>query len=298
MKGEDALYSIKAGGEFFDRGHGGEHSGSGFGGFGQRVDIVKLMMQPAASTRPVAVVTGVGRTVGIAAAIAGTLADQGWDLALNYWTPADEEIFGTDASHGLADLIADLQARGARVLAVPADLERVDTASTVISATTAGLGAASALVLSHAWDVDRGLLDTTVEQFDKHFAINTRASWLLIREFAGQVLAGGSIVALTSDATVDNLAYGASKGALDRIVIAAARELAYLGISSNVINPGPVDTGWMTEQVRAHLTARQPTGRLGTPQDIAELVAFLVSPKGRWVNGQLIKSDGGFSVHG
>jgi 3-oxoacyl-[acyl-carrier protein] reductase len=249
-------------------------------------------------TRPVAVVTGVGRTVGIAAAIAGTLADQGWDLALNYWTPADEEIFGTDASHGLAELVTDLRDRGARVLAVPADLERVDAASTVISATTAGLGAASALILSHAWDVDQGLLDTTVEQFDKHFAVNARASWLLIREFAGQVPAGGSIVALTSDATVDNLAYGASKGALDRIVIAAARELAHLGISSNVINPGPVDTGWMTEQVRAHLTARQPTGRLGTPQDIAELVAFLVSPKGRWVNGQLIKSDGGFSVHG
>nr|WP_309620246.1 SDR family oxidoreductase [Salinibacterium sp.] len=105
-------------------------------------------------------------------------------------------------------------------------------------------------------------------------------------------------MALTSDATVGNLAYGASKGALDRIVIAAARELAHLGISSNVINPGPVGTGWMTEPVRTQLTAMQPTGRLGTPQDIAECVAFLVSPRGRWVNGQLIKSDGGFSVHG
>lgn len=64
-----------------------------------------------------------------------------------------------------------------------------------------------------------------------------------------------------------------------------------------MINPGPVDTGWMTEQVRAHLTAMQPTGRLGTPHDIADIVAFLVSTKGRWVNGQLIKSNGGFSVH-
>jgi 3-oxoacyl-[acyl-carrier protein] reductase len=221
------------------------------------------------------------------------------DLALNYWTPADEEIFGTEASHGLAELILDLEARGARVLAIPADLERVDAAAAVVSATTAALGAASALVLSHAWDVDRGLLDTTVDQFDKHVAINARASWLLVREFARQIPdGGGAIAALTSDATVDNLAYGASKGALDRIVIAAAKELAHLGISSNVINPGPVDTGWMTEPVRAQLTAMQPTGRLGTPQDVAQLVAFLVSVKGRWVNGQLIKSDGGFSVHG
>ena len=112
---------------------------------------------------------------------------------------------------------------------MPADLEFVDAPAAVISATTAGLGAASALVLSHAWDIDRGLLDTTVEQFDKHFAINTRASWLLVREFARQIPAGGgAIVALTGDATAGNLAYGASKGALDRIVIAAAKELAHL----------------------------------------------------------------------
>lgn len=257
------------------------------------------MPETTTTHRPVAIVTGVGRTVGIGAAIASTLADQGWDLALNYWTPADREIFGDEAAAGLDELIAGLEARGARVVAVPADLERADAAASIVSTSAAGLGAASALVLSHAWDVDRGLLDTTVEQFDKHFAINTRASWLLIQEFARQISdGGGAIVALTSDATVGNLAYGASKGALDRIVIAAAKELAHLGISSNVVNPGPVDTGWMTEQVRAQLTAMQPTGRLGTPHDIADIVAFLVSTNGRWVNGQLIKSDGGFSVHG
>ena len=193
------------------------------------VDIVVLMPETAATYRPVAIVTGVGRTVGIGAAIATTLADQGWDLALSYWTPADREIFGNEAAHGLAELIVDLEARGARVLTMPADREFVDAPAAVISATTAGLGAASALVLSHAWDIDRGLLDTTVEQFDKHFAINTRASWLLVREFARQIPAGGgAIVALTGDATAGNLAYGASKGALDRIVIAAAKELAHL----------------------------------------------------------------------
>ncbi|WP_309617271.1 SDR family oxidoreductase [Salinibacterium sp.] len=149
------------------------------------------MPETAAANRPVAIVTGVGRTVGIGAAIAATLADQGWDLALNYWTPADEEIFGAEASRGLAELVIDLGDRGARVLTIPANLERVDAAAGVISTATARLGAASALVLSHAWDDDRSLLDTTVEQFDKHFAINTRASWLLVREFAGQIPDGG-----------------------------------------------------------------------------------------------------------
>jgi len=247
-------------------------------------------------TRPIALVTGVGRPVGIGAGIARTLADEGWDLALNYWTPADEAVFGGAASDGLDEVMADLAARGARVVAIPADLEKTDAAASVFSQAHDLLGPIDALVLSHAWSVDFGLLETPVEQFDKHFAINTRASWLLITEFARQAQSGGAIVALTSDHTVGNLPYGASKGALDRIVIAAARELGPLGITANVLNPGPIDTGWMTDEVRAAGIARQPTGRLGTPADTAELVAFLLSPKGRWVTGQLLKSDGGYSI--
>lgn len=250
-------------------------------------------------TRPVAIVTGVGRTAGIGAGIASALADDGWDLAISYWTPADQAIFGERAADGLADVIDDLRQRGARVAVIPTDLEMPDAAADLVDAAGRELGAASALVLSHAWDVDIGLLDTTVEQFDKHFAINARASWLLIRAFAGQVpRGGGAIVALTSNAVVGNLAYGASKGALDRIVFAAARELAPLGISSNSLNPGPVDTGWMTDAVREQLTARQPGARLGHPADVANTVRFLISPGGRWINGQVITSDGGFSVHG
>jgi 3-oxoacyl-[acyl-carrier protein] reductase len=127
--------------------------------------------------------------------------------------------------------------------------------------------------------------------------VNTRASWQLVRAFAQQATDdGGAIVALTSDHTAFNLPYGASKGALDRIVIAAARELGPLGISANVLNPGPVDTGWMDDETREGLARHQPGGSLGTPADVAGTVAFLLSPAGRWVSGQLIKADGGFSA--
>jgi 3-oxoacyl-[acyl-carrier protein] reductase len=144
--------------------------------------------------------------------------------------------------------------------------------------------------------VDSGLMDTTVESFDRHFAVNARASWLLIREF-GRRFRGepgsGRVIALTSDHTVGNLPYGASKGALDRITLAAAHELADLGVTANVINPGPIDTGWMSDPVRETVLARTPRRRLGTPQDTADLVGFLCSPQGGWINGQLLLSNGG-----
>ena len=79
-------------------------------------------------------------------------------------------------------------------------------------------------------------------------------------------------------------------------MISAARELGPRGISANVLNPGPIDTGWIDDDLRVALTAQQPLGRLGTPADIAGVVAFLVSPEGRWVSGQLLHADGGFSA--
>ena len=154
-----------------------------------------------------------------------------------------------------------------------------------------------ALILSHAHDVESGILDTTAESFDRHVAVNARASLLLIAAFARQAGAsGGAIVALTSDHVTGNLPYGASKGALDRIVISAARELGPRGTSANVLNPGPIDTGWMDDEVRESLSGMTPLGRLGRPADVAATVEFLVSPEGRWISGQLIKTDGAFSA--
>jgi 3-oxoacyl-[acyl-carrier protein] reductase len=141
------------------------------------------------------------------------------------------------------------------------------------------------------------ILDTDVESFDRHFAVNTRAGWLLIREFARRFSGArgtGRIVSLTSDHTAGNLPYGASKGALDRIVIAAGQELSHLGVSANCVNPGPTDNGWMSRPQKAELTALTPLGRLGQPRDAANLIAFLCSAEGGWVNGQLLHSNGGF----
>lgn len=218
---------------------------------------------------PLALVTGSARENSIAAGVVPRLRADGW------------HVVTCDLEN--ADYLFDLS-----TAAGPAAL---------IEAVTREEGPISALVLSHAHDVESGVLDTTAESFDHHIAVNARASLLLIAAFARQIPeAGGAVVALTSDATTGNLPYGASKGALDRIVISAARELGPMRISANVLNPGPIDTGWMDESTRQELTPRHPSGRLGQPADIASVVAFLVSGEGRWISGQLLNADGGFSA--
>lgn len=218
---------------------------------------------------PLALVTGAARANSIAAGVVPRLVADGWQVVTSDLGDGD----------------------------YPCDLSTTSGPEELIAHVTADHGTIGALVLSHAHDVESGILDTTAESFDRHIAVNARASLLLIAAFARQVsAAGGAIVAFTSDHTTGNLPYGASKGALDRLVISAARELGSRGISANVVNPGPIDTGWMDAALRESLVPMHPLGRLGTPRDIAALVSFLVSDEGRWISGQLLHADGGFSA--
>lgn len=218
---------------------------------------------------PLVLVTGAARANSIAAGIIPRLRSDGWDVVTS-------ELDSGDFPCDLADPTAPLRL-----------IERVSDER----------GPIHALVLSHAHGVESGILDTTAESFDRHIAVNARATLLMIAAFARQVdQTGGAVVAFTSDHTTGNLPYGASKGALDRIVISAARELGPRGISANVVNPGPIDTGWMDDDTRDGLTGYHPLGRFGTPRDIAGVTAFLLSDEGRWISGQLLHTDGGFSA--
>ena len=216
-----------------------------------------------------ALVTGAARADSIAAGIVPRLVADGWEVVISDLGSGD----------------------------YPCDLSDPSAPTELIERITRERGPLSALVLSHAHDVESGILDTTAASFDMHVAVNARATLLLIAAFARDVdEGGGAIVAFTSDHTTGNLPYGASKGALDRIVISAARELGAKGISANVVNPGPIDTGWMDDETRTALTAHHPLGRAGTPKDIAGITAFLLSDEGRWISGQLLHTDGGFSA--
>ncbi len=229
-------------------------------------------------------VTGVGRRVGIGATIADRLRADGCDVVTVGWRGYDERMTWGADDVSLADYEVDF-----------AD----PSAPEALFADLAADGPVTGLVLCHCESVDSDIRLTTVESFDRHFAVNARSVWLLIRAFAAQFSGGtspvpvGRIVALTSDHTAFNLPYGASKGALDRIVLASAVELADAGITANVINPGPNDTGWMSAEIRRAVLDRNLQPRIGTPTDTADLVSFLLSPAGSWINGQLLYSNGG-----
>jgi 3-oxoacyl-[acyl-carrier protein] reductase len=248
-------------------------------------------------------VTGVGRWRSIGAGLALGLADDGWDLVLNYWAAYDDRVSYARGEHDTEEIAAECRQRGSRVETVGADLADPTVPDRLVAA-AAEVGGLRGLVMSHCESVDSSILDSTVESWDRHFAVNARAAWLLIRAFAQQLPADittearGRIVALTSDHSAHNLPYGASKGALDRVVVAAAVELASRGIRANVINPGPIDTGWMTPEIRDAGLAQTPVGRLGTPVDTADLVRFLMSDAGGWITGQLLYSNGGHRTSG
>ena len=243
-------------------------------------------------------VTGTSRARGIGATIAQRLADDGWDVGLTWWLPADTGVPWAGEPDEPRRLVEALRTAGARVAWHEADLADREAPARVFDAIEEALGPVSALVNSHAISLPGTVLDTTAQDFDRHVAVNARATLLLLRELASRLPAGmpGRVVSLTSDAIHGEVAYGASKAALDRITVAAARELGPLGITVNAVNPGPIDTGWMTTDVRSRLLADTALGRLGSPADTADLVSFLCSEAGGWISGQVLHSNGGFAL--
>jgi 3-oxoacyl-[acyl-carrier protein] reductase len=244
---------------------------------------------------PAVLVTGLSRLEGIAATVARHLADDGWTVAATGYRPYDE----TEPWGGDPGAPERLRAEGTIAAWREEDLEDPQAPARVIAAAEREVGRLTALVIGHTESRLGGIFETTAADFDRHVAINARASLLLTAEF-GRRFEGepgsGRIVAFTSDAIHGEVAYGASKAALERIIVAAASELGPRGITVNAVNPGPTDTGWIGPELRGRLEDAAPLGRIGRAQDAAALVAFLCSPRGGWITGQVLVSDGGASV--
>ncbi|MCW2611615.1 MAG: short-chain dehydrogenase/reductase [Cryptosporangiaceae bacterium] len=249
--------------------------------------------------RRTAVVTGVSRRIGIGAAISRRLAADGFDLLLHSWAPHDaEQPWGAD--EGWTDeFTRELRETGARVEHVAADLADPRAPAELVRRAVEAYGHLDVVVANHARGVGQALEDLTATELDLTYAVNTRATLLLVQQFAAQHdgRPGGRIVLMTSGQhrgpMPAELPYIASKGALHQLTGSLSAHLAPRGITVNTVDPGATDTGYASDAVLRAVLAEEPQGRWGEPDDAARLVAWLAGEESRWVTGQVIVSSGG-----
>ncbi|PZF91258.1 3-ketoacyl-ACP reductase [Micromonospora deserti] len=250
----------------------------------------------------VVIVTGASRGIAIGAAIARRLVAEGAAVLLHSWAPYDaEQPWGAD-EQGPEVLAAELRRDGGRVEHVSMDLSALDAPTALVDAAQAAFGHVDAVVANHARSVSQWLEELTAAELDLSFAVNTRATLLLVKAFAAQhddARPGGRVLLFTSgqyhDAMPAELPYIASKAALHELTRSLAVHLIHRGITVNCINPGPNDTGYADDKTRAAVAALNPGGRWSTPADTARLVTWLLSDEADWITGQTIASDGGWS---
>jgi 3-oxoacyl-[acyl-carrier protein] reductase len=248
----------------------------------------------------IALVTGASRPRAIGTAICRALAGRGADVFFTHWVPFDRtQPVGADPG-APGTLLADLRDAGVRAESMEIDLSLPESPERLLDAATERLGPLTILVNNAAYSTRDGFENLDARTLDAHYAVNVRAVALLSVGFARRYPGGhgGRIINLTSGQSLgpmpNELAYAATKGAIEAFTVTLAAEVGLKGITVNAVNPGPTDTGWMTEETKRQLAAKFPSGRVGEPEDAARLVAFLAGDEARWVTGQILHSEGGF----
>lgn len=210
----------------------------------------------------------------------------------------------------------EIAERGGRAAALEADLSDPARIPGLFDACETRLGPVEILVNNHAHceyeTFDPGLVRpggfgmrlADAASMDAHYAVNARATALLMAEFLKRHLkrgaAWGRIINVSTDAAdahTGAVSYAASKHALESYSRSAAHELGKYGITVNIVASGPVQTGWLTPDEEAEIGRRTPLGRVGRPEDVADVIAFLASDQARWLTGQLLYVGGGWKWH-
>ncbi|KQQ88432.1 SDR family oxidoreductase [Massilia sp. Leaf139] len=239
----------------------------------------------------VAIVTGASR--GIGRAIALRLAQDGFAVTVNYASRAGDA----------QEVVDQIAAAGGRALAVQGDVASAADCARLFEATENAFGGVDVLV-NNAGVIQPGttlLADTSDELYERIFAINTRGTFNMLRLAATRLRQGGRIVNFSTSAIGLALpgyaVYAGAKAAIETMTNIFAKEMRGKGISVTALAPGPTATELFLDGKPAELVERlaqaAPLERLGTPQDIANTVAFLVGPEGEWVNGQTLRVNGG-----
>ncbi|MCD2518007.1 SDR family oxidoreductase [Massilia sp. G4R7] len=240
-------------------------------------------------TRQVAIVTGASR--GIGAAIAQRLAEDGYRIVVNYASNAAEA----------ERVVAGLQAGGHGAVAIKADVSKADEVRALFDGAEGAFGRVDVLVNNAGVLKTMPLAETSDELFENTFGINVQGTFNTLREAARRLNDGGRIVNFSTTVLAMKLPgyaiYSASKAAVEAMSGVFAKELRGRRIRVNTVAPGPVATelffsGKTQEQID-NFAKMPPLERLGEPEDIARVVSFLVSEESGWVNGQVLRANGG-----
>jgi len=232
-----------------------------------------------------ALVTGSSR--GIGRAIAERLAADGAAVAINY-----------TRNRQLAQEVVDGILRGGgKAVAIQADVSKPAEVRRLFSEAVKVVGPLDIVVANAGVVLEKPLVESTEEDYDSVFNINAKGVFFTLQEAARHVRDGGRIVAISTGGTkmrVANLSlYLGSKGAVEQFAHSLSRELGPRNVTVNVLSPGVTDTDMLLEQYRAYGAAQSPFNRIGTPEDVAHVAAFLASDEARWITGQNIQAGGG-----
>ncbi|EUB97029.1 3-oxoacyl-(acyl-carrier-protein) reductase [Rhizobium sp. CF080] len=237
----------------------------------------------------VAIVTGASK--GIGRAIALRLAKDGIAVVVNYAT----------SRQAADEVVAEIEAGGGKAVAVQADVGSPTAAATLFDAAEQNFGGADILVNNAGVMRLAPLAEMDDEAFETLLAINLTGTFRGIREAGKRLRDGGRIINFSSSVVgAYGQAYGgyaATKAAVEAMTHVASKELGRRKITVNAVAPGPVETElFMTgksDELVQNIVRTIPLGRLGQPQDIATVVSFLAGPDGGWVNGQVLRANGG-----
>ncbi|MUL38941.1 SDR family oxidoreductase [Gloeocapsopsis dulcis] len=247
----------------------------------------------------VALVTGVSRTQGIGFAIARALAEAGANVFTTYYRPYDALMPWGSHHNEAEEIISLLQSYGVKAAGFEANLAESQVPKQLFDRVENSLGSVDILVNNAAYDEQVDIYSLSADLLDTHYAVNVRGTTLLCQEFAHRHdgRPGGRIINLTSGQSLapmpENLPYAITKGAIEALTISLSASLADKGITVNAVDPGATDTGWMSAEFRTQLAMRSPFGHVGTPEDAARIILFLVSAQAQWITGQIMRSRGG-----